>query len=64
MFIIIQSETHPDGCIENTIGPFDTFEQASQIADAFYYHDSNIIKGYGGPQYRFTVYEMTHPRDI
>lgn len=69
--IVIEVEKHPDRIIENTYGPFNTYEEADMFAKAMHDHDDNRIIGHSGctqgyqgyRRFNYNVYDLTAPQN-
>jgi hypothetical protein len=54
-YIIMKQERHPDRCIDDFYGPFDTWQEANEIATKLFESPSNFNAPYSHYLYDFDV---------
>jgi hypothetical protein len=60
MYCILKIENHPDALIDDEVlGPYETYEEADQIADVLAASPENLNKPYNHRYYNYEVKEMT-----
>lgn len=67
-YIVYAIEKHPDRIIDDSYGPFDTYEEANQFANAMHDHDSNRVihdngMFYGSRYNDFRILLLTAPQN-
>lgn len=61
MYIILKEENHPDRILESCFGPYETYEEATAVAEKLYYSPSNYNAPYQHRLYTFIVRELSTP---
>lgn len=60
-YMVIKEETHPDRCIDETYGPFDSYSEADTFAEMMEKRPENY--NHGHRLYSFRPYTLTRPEN-